>query len=100
LTRSREGKRLVFDHDLIELLADPGPYFEESGSRRLGALRHCLFELREQDRTGNSGRTKDQKHTSECSLVGDAAWLVLRSIDCRPLSAGQQYTCTAAHDEP
>jgi RNA polymerase sigma-70 factor (ECF subfamily) len=45
-----EGKRLVFDPDLIELLAEAAPYKDERMEDKLGALQLCLGELREKDR--------------------------------------------------
>lgn len=45
-----EGKRLVFDSELIQLLAEAVPYANEPMARKLSALQLCLGELREQDR--------------------------------------------------
>ncbi len=45
-----EGKRLVFDAELVELLAETAPYGEETMEGKLAALHQCLGESREKDR--------------------------------------------------
>jgi RNA polymerase sigma-70 factor (ECF subfamily) len=45
-----EGKRLVFDEDLVELLAESTPFAKDPLERKLEALHQCLGGLREQDR--------------------------------------------------
>lgn len=45
-----EGKRLVFDPELIELLAEAAPYGNERMEDKLAALQLCLGELRDKDR--------------------------------------------------
>lgn len=45
-----DGRRLVFDPDLIELLAQSAPFAEERGEDKLAALQLCLGQLRRKDR--------------------------------------------------
>jgi RNA polymerase sigma-70 factor (ECF subfamily) len=45
-----DGKRLIFDPELIEMLAREAPFDDEEMGGRLAALHLCLRELRDQDR--------------------------------------------------
>ena len=45
-----DGRRLIFDPELIELLADAAPYESERMEDQLAALQLCLGGLREKDR--------------------------------------------------
>jgi RNA polymerase sigma-70 factor (ECF subfamily) len=45
-----DGRRLVFDQELVELLADSSELDRDGGDDSLSALRICLGQLREKDR--------------------------------------------------
>lgn len=45
-----ENKRLIFDPDMIELLAEAAPFQDERMEDQLAALRLCLGRLRDKDR--------------------------------------------------
>jgi len=47
---AKDGKRLMFDPELVELLADVTPFKDHEMENRLTALQLCLGELREKDR--------------------------------------------------
>lgn len=44
-----DGRRLVFDPELVELLARSAPFAEEPNEDKLAALRLCLGRLRQKD---------------------------------------------------
>ena len=44
------GKRLIFDPEMIELLAEAAPFEDERLEDQLAALQLCLGELRDKDR--------------------------------------------------
>lgn len=45
-----DGRRLIFDPDMIELLAEADPFRDERMEDQLAALQLCLRELRDKDR--------------------------------------------------
>ncbi|MGB1130640.1 MAG: sigma-70 family RNA polymerase sigma factor [Haloferula sp.] len=45
-----EGKRLIFDPELVELLAEAAPYEDDRMEDQLAALQLCLGGLRDKDR--------------------------------------------------
>lgn len=44
-----DGRRLVFDPELVELLAQSAPFAEEPNEDKLAALQLCLGRLRQED---------------------------------------------------
>lgn len=79
-----EGRRLIFDPDIVEALAEAAPYENEEMARKLSALQLCVGEMRDKDsallRVRYSGSVSIQEYARQHELNPGTIRATLRRL--------------------